>query len=153
MTLPKLESVKIAIVGLGYVGLPLAVYLARRFPVAGFDINKERISDLKKGIDRTREVTDEEMRLAKGLSVTSEPADLKSSNFYIVTVPTPIDEARRPDLTALEKASETVGRVISKGDVVVYEFDRLSRRHGRGLRADHRAGLGLEVQARLPRRL
>ena len=121
MTLPKLDTVKIAIIGLGYVGLPLAVYLARRFPVVGFDINAARIADLEKGIDRTCEVTAEEMHLAKGLTVTSEAADLKSSNFYIVTVPTPIDEARRPDLTALEKASETVGKVISKGDVVVYE--------------------------------
>ena len=121
MTLPKLDTVKIAIIGLGYVGLPLAVYLARRFPVVGFDINAARIADLEKGIDRTCEVTDEEMRLATGLKVTSKAADLGDCNFYIVTVPTPIDEARRPDLTALEKASETVGKVIAKGDVVVYE--------------------------------
>jgi UDP-N-acetyl-D-galactosamine dehydrogenase len=121
MTLPSLGTVKIAIVGLGYVGLPLAVYLARRFPVTGFDISASRIDELSRGIDRTGEVTDEEMRLAKSLSFTTDPANLKAANFYIVTVPTPIDAARRPDLTALEKASETVGRVISPGNVVVYE--------------------------------
>ena len=121
MSLPRLENVKIGIIGLGYVGLPLAVYLARRFPVVGLDINEARIEELNHGVDHTREVTDEEMRLAKGLSYTSKSEGLKDCNFYIVTVPTPIDEARRPDLTALEKASETVGKVISKGNVVVYE--------------------------------
>jgi UDP-N-acetyl-D-galactosamine dehydrogenase len=121
MALPTLDTVRIGIIGLGYVGLPLAVYLARRFPVVGFDINRERVADLENGIDRTREVTDEEMALAKGLVYTCEASRLKDANFYIVTVPTPIDEARRPDLTALEKASETVGRVIKNGDVVVFE--------------------------------
>ena len=121
MNLPKLDHVKIAIIGLGYVGLPLAVYLARRFPVVGFDINVARIRELEQRIDHTREVTDEEMRLAKHLTFASKPDALKGANFYIVTVPTPIDEARRPDLTALEKASATVGQVISPGNVVVYE--------------------------------
>jgi UDP-N-acetyl-D-galactosamine dehydrogenase len=121
MKLPTLDNVRIAIIGLGYVGLPLAAYLARRFPVAGFDINKERIADLERGIDRTLEVTEDEMRLAKGLSYTADAAGLSQANFFIVTVPTPIDEARRPDLTALQKASETVGRVLKPGSVVVYE--------------------------------
>ncbi|MGQ0672250.1 MAG: nucleotide sugar dehydrogenase [Hyphomicrobium sp.] len=115
------EHVKIAIIGLGYVGLPLAVYLARRFPVIGFDIDASRIADLDRRFDRTREVTDEEFELATQFMCTSNPDDLKAANFYIVTVPTPIDEARRPDLTALEKASATVGRAISPGDVVVFE--------------------------------
>ena len=122
MTLPPaLDNVKIAIIGLGYVGLPLAAYLARSFPVTGFDIDKKRIGELEKGTDHTREVTQEEMRLATRLEFTCNPSDLARANFYIVTVPTPIDEARRPDLTALEKASETVGKVLSKGDVAVYE--------------------------------
>lgn len=121
MTLPRFDQVRIAVIGLGYVGLPLAVYLARKFPVIGFDIDRARIADLEKGIDRTREVTDEEMRLATGLTYSCDPAALNVANFFIVTVPTPIDEARRPDLTALEKASETVGRVIQPGSVVVYE--------------------------------
>ena len=122
MTLPPaLDNVKIAIIGLGYVGLPLAVYLARSFPVTGFDIDTKRIGELEKGTDHTREVTQEEMRLATRLEFTCNPSDLARANFYIVTVPTPIDEARRPDLTALEKASETVGKVLSKGDVAVYE--------------------------------
>ena len=106
---------------MGYVGLPLAAYLARKFPVNGFDINIERIEELKHGLDRTREVTAEEMKLAKGLSFSCNPAELAGCNFFIVTVPTPIDQARRPDLTALEKASALVGSVINPGSVVVYE--------------------------------
>ena len=121
MTLPTLSSVRACVVGLGYVGLPLAAYLARKFPVVGFDINAERIGELSSGIDRTREVTAEEMRLAKGLTFSSNAKDLASCNFFIVTVPTPIDEARRPDLTALEKASATVGGAIKPGSVVVFE--------------------------------
>ncbi len=121
MSLPTLGTVRIAIIGLGYVGLPLAVYLARKFPVVGFDISRARIDALKTGVDSTGEVTDEEMQAATHLSFTADPRDLADANVYIVTVPTPIDEARRPDLGALEKASATVGRVISRGNVVVYE--------------------------------
>ena len=119
--LPTLDSARIGIVGLGYVGLPLAVYLARRFSVVGFDIDRSRIADLRNGIDRTREVSDEEMKLAVQISYTTDEKGLTDCNFYIVTVPTPIDAACRPDLRALESASETVGRVIAPGNVVVYE--------------------------------
>ncbi len=119
--LPLIENVAIGVIGLGYVGLPLAAYLARHFPVTGFDISENRIADLKRGIDRTRELTEEELRLASGLSFTTADAGLKACNVYIVTVPTPIDAAKRPDLAAIERASETVGRVIGRGDVVVYE--------------------------------
>ncbi len=117
----RIDAVKIAVIGMGYVGLPLAVYLARKFPVVGFDIDVERVSELARGVDRTREVTEEEMDLAKGLSLASNGEDLAGCNFFIVTVPTPIDEARRPDLTALERASATVGAVIKSGGIVVYE--------------------------------
>ena len=119
--LPRLQDVKIGVIGLGYVGLPLAVYMARHFPVVGFDINRRRVADLWDGIDRTEEVTREEFAAARGISYSSDLADLKSCNFYIVTVPTPIDISKRPDLTALEKASETIGKAISPGSVVVYE--------------------------------
>ncbi len=153
MSLPTLGTVRIAIIGLGYVGLPLAVYLARKFPVVGFDISRARIDALKAGVDSTGEVTDEEMQAATHLTFTADPRDLADANVYIVTVPTPIDEARRPDLGALEKASATVGRVISRDNVVVYEFDRLSGRDRGGLRSDRRARIGPRLQARLPRRL
>ena len=121
MQLPSLSDVRIGIIGLGYVGLPLAVYLARRFDVVGFDIDKTRIAELDRGVDRTREVTDEEMKLAKGFRATADKAALANCNFFIVTVPTPIDEARQPDLTACCKASETVGSGMKAGSIVVYE--------------------------------
>ena len=119
--LPAIESVRIAVIGLGYVGLPLAAYFGRRYDVVGFDIDTRRIDELKRGIDRTREVTDEERDAATRLTFSSDPAALADCNFYIVTVPTPIDAAKRPDLTALQKASETVGRTLKRGDIVVYE--------------------------------
>ena len=118
---PALENVRIGIVGLGYVGLPLAVYMARHFPVLGFDVNEPRIGELAEGHDRTGGVTDEEFAAARTISFTADTEALRDCNFYIVTVPTPIDEAKRPDLSALMRASETVGRVLSPGDVVVYE--------------------------------
>ncbi len=108
-------------IGLGYVGLPLATYLGQHFKVRGFDISAAHVADLGSGLDRTREVTAEELSAANGLSLTADAADLKGCNFFIVTVPTPIDEAKRPDVTALQKASETVGLAIGRGDVVVYE--------------------------------
>ena len=120
-SLPHFNDIRIAIIGLGYVGLPLAVYMARHFPVLGFDIAKGRIEELRKRVDRTGEVTSEEFAAANGLSFSSDPADLKSANLFIVTVPTPIDEANRPDLTPLESASRTVGAALKRGDIVVYE--------------------------------
>jgi UDP-N-acetyl-D-glucosamine/UDP-N-acetyl-D-galactosamine dehydrogenase len=121
MALMTIGDVRIGVVGLGYVGLPLAVTMARHFPVIGFDIDQRRISELKDGIDRTREVTAAEFAAAKQLRYSSDPQDMKDANFYIVTVPTPINEALQPDLRAIERASETVGKVLGRGDIVVYE--------------------------------
>jgi UDP-N-acetyl-D-galactosamine dehydrogenase len=118
---PALENVRIGIIGLGYVGLPLAVYMAGHFPVLGFDVNEPRIGELAEGHDRTGGVTAEEFAAARTISFTADTEALHDCNFYIVTVPTPIDEAKRPDLMALMRASETVGRALSPGDVVVYE--------------------------------
>lgn len=113
-------DIKIGIIGLGYVGLPLAVEFAKKFPVVGFDIYQKRIEELEKGQDRTLEVSSEELKNSK-ISYSSKIDNLKQCNFYIVTVPTPIDEHKKPDLTPLIKASETVGKVLKKGDIVVYE--------------------------------
>jgi UDP-N-acetyl-D-galactosamine dehydrogenase len=117
----NLRKCRIGVIGLGYVGLPLAVEFGRRFPAVGFDINAERIADLKKGHDRTLETTAEELAAATKLTVTDDLQQLKSCRVFIVTVPTPIDGFKRPDLTPLEKASESVGKVLKRGDVVVYE--------------------------------
>jgi UDP-N-acetyl-D-glucosamine/UDP-N-acetyl-D-galactosamine dehydrogenase len=112
---------KLAVIGLGYVGLPVAVAFGRRgTPVIGFDIDTLRISELKAGRDRTREVEPGDIANSH-LHFTSDPAELSGADFFIVTVPTPIDQARRPDLTALLRASRTVGEALKKGDIVVYE--------------------------------
>ena len=112
---------KIAIIGLGYVGLPLAVEFSKKYPTTGFDINGPRIAALISGHDSTLEVDEAELKQATQLNYTTDIEQLKSCNIYIVTVPTPIDSHKRPDLTPLEKASETVGKVLSKGDIVIYE--------------------------------
>jgi len=112
---------KIAIIGLGYVGLPLAVEFGKTRSVIGFDINTKRIAELEDGQDHTLEVTPEELANAKFLAYTANSDVLKSASIFIVTVPTPIDQANRPDLTPLIKASETVGKALKKGDVVIYE--------------------------------
>ncbi|MDP3745396.1 MAG: nucleotide sugar dehydrogenase [Methylotenera sp.] len=112
---------KIAIIGLGYVGLPLAVEFGKTRPVIGFDINKKRIAELESGQDHTLEVTPEELTHASFLEYTADADALKSASIFIVTVPTPIDQANRPDLTPLVKASETVGMALKKGDIVIYE--------------------------------
>ncbi|WP_232849862.1 Vi polysaccharide biosynthesis UDP-N-acetylglucosamine C-6 dehydrogenase TviB [Bowmanella yangjiangensis] len=112
---------KICIVGLGYVGLPLAVEFGKKYRTVGFDINKSRIDELRDGIDHTLEVTKAEIASATSLSFTCQVEDLKDVNTFIVTVPTPIDEHRQPDLTPLIKASETIGKVLKKGDIVIYE--------------------------------
>ena len=112
---------KIGIIGLGYVGLPLAVEFGKIVDVVGFDINEVRISELRKGIDRTLEVESEELKGAKLLNFSSNLKDLAECNIYIVTVPSPIDLYKTPDLTPLRKASETVGKVLSKGDIIIYE--------------------------------
>ena len=112
---------KIAVIGLGYVGLPVAAAFARAGrPVVGFDIDQTRIRELRAGRDRTREVESSELGL-DSLSFTNEAAAIRASDFFIVTVPTPIDEARRPDLGAMLEASRLVGSALKKGDIVVYE--------------------------------
>jgi UDP-N-acetyl-D-glucosamine/UDP-N-acetyl-D-galactosamine dehydrogenase len=122
---------KIAILGLGYVGLPLAVEFAKKFPVIGFDINSTRVGELRTGLDKTLEVEKNDLKSVlidnghanhnKGLLITDKSEDIADANIYIVTVPTPIDKYKRPDLTPLIKASETVGKVISNGNIVIYE--------------------------------
>ncbi|MEP0942352.1 MAG: Vi polysaccharide biosynthesis UDP-N-acetylglucosamine C-6 dehydrogenase TviB [Rhizobiaceae bacterium] len=112
---------KIAIIGLGYVGLPLAVEFGKKFPTTGFDINSRRIAELQNCEDATLEVEPEELRSANQLKFTSNQEQLNDCNIYIVTVPTPIDRNNRPNLVPLQKASETIGGVISRGDVVIYE--------------------------------
>ena len=120
-TLLKLEELKLAIIGLGYVGLPLAVEFGKKRSVIGFDINQKRIDELNAGNDTTLETTKEELRDAKYLIFTINPEDLKAANCFIVTVPTPIDAHKRPDLTPLIKASEIVGKALKKDDIVIYE--------------------------------
>lgn len=116
-----LGQLRVAIIGLGYVGLPLAVEFGKHYPTLGFDINKHRIDELKGGTDHTLEVSSSELRSASLLQYSAELEDLRQANFFIVTVPTPIDQHRQPDLTPLIKASETLGKVIKAGDIVVYE--------------------------------
>lgn len=117
----SIADLKIAVIGLGYVGLPLAVEFGKKVPVIGFDIYQKRIDELKSGQDHTLEVSPEELKQANQLSYSANLEDLKSCNFFIVTVPTPIDEFKQPDLTPLVKASTSIGQVLKKGDVVVYE--------------------------------
>lgn len=117
----NLENTKLAIVGLGYVGLPLAVEFGKRYDTVGFDINRTRIDELARGRDNTLEVDAAELADAGRLRFSSELDDLKDRDVYIVTVPTPIDMAKRPDLTPLIKASETLAKVLKPGDIVVYE--------------------------------
>lgn len=117
----KLEDIKLAVVGLGYVGLPLAVEFGRKRSVVGFDINQKRINELKAGRDLTLETTEEELLAATKLNYSCNQEDLRECNCYIITVPTPIDSHKRPDLTPLMKASETVGKVLKQGDIVIYE--------------------------------
>ena len=127
-----MSNIKIAVIGLGYVGLPLARLFATKYPVVGFDINRQRVKEIKTGHDHTFEVEENLLKASlvesnpvqsntKGLYCSFEIEDIRSCNFYVVTVPTPVDKNNRPDLTPLIKASETVGKVISKSDIVVYE--------------------------------
>lgn len=116
-----LDDSRICIIGLGYVGLPLAVEFGKKFTTTGFDLNQKRIDALKSGKDATLEVESDELQEASFLSFTSSQDEIKDSNIYIVAVPTPIDASKRPDLRPLESASITVGRVLKKGDIVIYE--------------------------------
>lgn len=126
----EIKNSKIAIIGLGYVGLPLAVEFGKKFPTVGFDINQKRVNELNNGHDRTLEVEDTDLKKVispefnaekNGLTVTTDTAGMEHCNVYIITVPTPTDKHNRPVLTPLHKASETVGKVLKKGDVVIYE--------------------------------
>lgn len=116
-----LDTARVAVLGLGYVGLPLAVAFGGLRPTVGFDINLKRIEELRRGEDSTLEVDPEEMAASSYLTLSTDPDDLATCNVFVVTVPTPIDEAKRPDLRALINASETVGRMLKRGDVVIYE--------------------------------
>ncbi|USD60288.1 Vi polysaccharide biosynthesis UDP-N-acetylglucosamine C-6 dehydrogenase TviB [Vibrio sp. SCSIO 43140] len=116
-----LGNIRLAIIGQGYVGLPLAVELGKKYPTIGFDINQQRVEELRQGIDKTLEVESDELKTAEYLSYTSDLADIKDANVYIVTVPTPIDDSKAPDLTPLRKASFALSTVISKGDIVIFE--------------------------------
>lgn len=116
-----IKNIKIAVIGLGYVGLPLAVEFGKHLPVVGFDINASRIAALRAGTDHTLEVSDEELTQASHLNYSSDIETLKDCNFFIVTVPTPIDDYKQPDLTPLIKASEAIGSLLKKDDIVVYE--------------------------------
>lgn len=117
----NIENVTIAVIGLGYVGLPLAVEFGKKTPTVGFDINSSRIAELKTGTDHTLEVESEELAQAELLSFTDNLNDLRDANVYIVTVPTPINKNKQPDLTPLIRASEGIGKIIKCGDTVIYE--------------------------------
>ena len=112
---------KIAIIGLGYVGLPLAVEFGKKRDVIGLDISQARIDELKNGIDSTLEINTEELNDAVNLSFTTDIKDIKKCQIFIVTVPTPIDSNKKPDLSPLKEASKLVGRILKKGDIVVFE--------------------------------
>lgn len=116
-----LNNIKIGMIGLGYVGLPLAVEFGRKYPTVGFDINQRRISELKSGNDHTLEVSSAELAEASHLTYSASIDDIADCTVYIVTVPTPINEHKQPDLTPLEKASDLLGKVVKKGDIVIYE--------------------------------
>ena len=116
-----LQNARIGIIGLGYVGLPLAVELGKHYDTVGFDINKKRIAELRAGKDNTLEVDSDELATATRLQYSENLDDIRPCNIYIVTVPTPIDEFKRPDLSPLVSASKTVGKVLAKGDIVIYE--------------------------------
>ena len=117
----NIQKVNIAIIGQGYVGTPLAIEFGKKYPTIGFDINTNRIDDLKKGIDNTNEATPEQLRSAKQLTFSANINDIKECNIYIVTVPTPIDEFKTPDLNSLRGASKMLGEILKKGDLVIYE--------------------------------
>ncbi|MFZ1391298.1 MAG: nucleotide sugar dehydrogenase [Dokdonella sp.] len=119
--LPRPHDVRLAVIGLGYVGLPLAVGFGRELDTLGFDINATRINELRAHRDHTLEVSSEELKATEGLKFSADPADLADRNVFIVTVPTPIDDAKRPDLRPLESASRTVGRAIRPGGVAIFE--------------------------------
>jgi len=116
-----MKNFRICVVGLGYVGLPLALAFAKKWPVVGFDISKRRVAELTGGKDNTLEVTADDLRDAGDIRYTCALDDIKDCNVYVITVPTPIDTARRPDFDPLLKSSQSIGSVLAKGDIVIYE--------------------------------
>ena len=117
----KLKNLKLAVIGLGYVGLPLAIEFAKKRATIGFDIDKKRIKELKSGLDKTLEQTKKQIKNAKKLQLTSSKKNLKSANCYIATVPTPIDELKKPDLKSIYMACEIIGNVLKANDIVIFE--------------------------------
>ena len=139
---------RIAVIGLGYVGLPVALAFARKFPgTIGFDVNEEKVEELRRGFDRNQEVPESELK-ESSLTITSDIADLKRVTFFVVAVPTPVDENNVPDLTPVVKASETVGKALEQGRRRRLRVDRLPGRHRGGLRPDPRQGLRPRRRAR-----
>lgn len=116
-----LDQIKIAVIGLGYVGLPLAVEFGKKRDVIGFDVNLTRLKELKANLDSTLETSKKELEEAKYLSFSEKIEDIQSCNCYIITVPTPVDEMKLPDLTMIKAASKTIGNILNKGDIVIYE--------------------------------
>ena len=119
--MPQTNTPNIAVIGLGYVGLPLAVEFSQKYPVLGFDINESRIRELRDHLDRTQEVEASRLQAAESLQYSCDPQDFRACNVFIVTVPTPIDAYKKPDLVPLLSASRTVGAALKPGDVVIYE--------------------------------
>ena len=119
--LKRHSNSRLAVIGLGYVGLPLAVQFGKELETVGFDIDSHRVSELRSGCDRTGEMSAQDLEMAVRLTLTTDTVSLRECNVFIVTVPTPVDDANRPDLTPLEKASATIGNVLKRGDVVIYE--------------------------------
>ena len=117
----NLEKVKIAVIGQGYVGLPLAIEFGKKYPTIGFDVNEGRIDELKKGFDHTNEASPEQLSSAKQLTFSANINDISTCNIYIVTVPTPIDEFKIPDLNPLRGASTMLGKILKKGGTVIYD--------------------------------
>jgi len=115
------DKISIAVIGLGYVGLPLAVEFSKKYPVVGYDLNNDRINELKKGYDRTGEINSENLKSAKNLSLSDKKLSIENANVYIVTVPTPVDKNNTPNLKPLESASQTIGSCLEKGNIVIYE--------------------------------
>lgn len=133
----KFENFKIGIIGLGYVGLPLAVEFGKKFETIGFDINKKRVDELKSGLDVTLECSQDELSSSPLLTYTDKLENIKDCNFYIVTVPTPITDEKTPDLRPLKKASEALAKVISEGDIVVFESTVYPGGYRRGLSSNY----------------
>ena len=117
----KLSKTRIAVIGLGYVGYPLALELSKKYPVIGYDLDKNRIKELEDGYDRTKETTKEELTRFNQLSITSSFKNIIDRNVYIITVPTPVDKNNKPDLNPIKSASKSVGSLLSQNDIVIYE--------------------------------